>query len=74
MAAVGLAPLIAPLLVETSPREPAVYVVVILVLLSAALVATIAPAQRATRIDPVNVLREDQAGRTTGLAAGEPAR
>lgn len=74
MVAAGPAPLIAPLLFDTSPREPAVYAVVIPVLLSAALVATIATARRATRIDPVNVLREDQAGRTTGLAAGEPAR
>lgn len=57
--ALAAAPRLAPLLFETSPREPGVYAGVALVLLAAALVATVAPARRATRIDPVAALRDE---------------
>jgi predicted permease len=49
----------APLLFQTSPREPAVFGVVGVVVLVVALLATLVPAWRAGRVDPVVSLREE---------------
>jgi predicted permease len=48
-----------PLLFEVSPRDPVVFVLVIVSLLGAALVASLIPAIRATRVDPISALRGD---------------
>ncbi|MDP1858686.1 MAG: hypothetical protein Q8K82_08445 [Gemmatimonadaceae bacterium] len=48
---------VADLLFETSPREPSIYVGVALLLL-VAVVASLVPAKRAARVDPVEVLRD----------------
>ena len=50
---------VAPLLFQTSPREPAVFGVVALVVLTVALMATLVPAWRAGRVDPVVALRAE---------------
>jgi predicted permease len=51
--------LVAPLLFRTSPQEPAVFGIVGLVVLVVALMATVVPAWRAGRVDPVVALRGD---------------
>lgn len=51
--------LLAPLLYQTSPRDPLVFVVVIGTLLLASVGAVLIPARRATRVDPVVALRSD---------------
>ena len=51
--------LLAPLLYQTSPRDPLVFVVVIGTLLLASIAAVLVPARRATRVDPVVALRSD---------------
>ena len=48
-----------PLLYQTSPRDPVVFVVVIGTLLGASIAAILIPARRATRVDPVVALRSD---------------
>ncbi len=53
------APRIAELLHETSPREPAVFATVALVLLAVAIVASVVPAWRASRVDPTVALKSD---------------
>lgn len=50
---------LADLLFETSPRDPWIYGSVIVVLLLVAVAATLFPARRASRVDPVKVLRGD---------------
>ena len=50
---------LAPLLYLTSPRDPIVFGVVAITLLSASLAAVLLPARRATRVDPVIALRAD---------------
>jgi predicted permease len=55
--ALTAAPLVEPLLFETSPRSPAVFVAVITILLTSALAATLLPARRASRADPALTLR-----------------
>jgi putative ABC transport system permease protein len=57
--AVGGARSIADLLFNTSPREPAIYAVVGLILLGVALAACVAPARRATRVSPTEALHAD---------------
>jgi ABC-type antimicrobial peptide transport system permease subunit len=49
--------LIEPLLFDTSPRNPMVFAVVTVVLLLVALLASVVPAWRAARIDPIEALR-----------------
>ena len=56
-AAAALTRVIASLLFGTSPLDPATYLVVTLMLVTAAAIASYIPAQRATAIDPVTALR-----------------
>jgi len=48
-----------PLTHTVEPRDPATFVAVTGVLLAVGLSATLVPAIRATRMDPVEALRED---------------
>ncbi len=50
---------VAGLLFQTSPRDPVVLGTVVLVLLLAAVAATLTPAWRATRTDPIDALRAE---------------
>ncbi len=50
---------IAPLLFDESPRDPVIFGVVTVVLLSVTLVASLIPARRAARVDPNRALRSD---------------
>jgi ABC-type antimicrobial peptide transport system permease subunit len=50
---------IEPLLFDTSPRNPAIFAVVAIVLLVVALLASVVPAWRASRVDPIEALRAD---------------
>ncbi|HTL05195.1 MAG TPA: FtsX-like permease family protein, partial [Gemmatimonadales bacterium] len=50
---------LAPLLYQTSPRDPLVLAAVTFILLLAACVAMLVPARRATRVDPLEALRAE---------------
>ena len=52
-----LGPRVAALLFRTSPREPTVFIAVAFVLFLVAVAATLAPAIRAARVDPMEALR-----------------
>ena len=54
---VALGPRVTALLFRTSPRDPLVFVAVTLVLLTVAVAATLVPAVRAARVDPMEALR-----------------
>jgi ABC-type antimicrobial peptide transport system permease subunit len=56
-AAYGLTRLLAQLLFGIKTTDPVAYTAVALTLIAVALVATIIPALRATRVDPLNALR-----------------
>ncbi len=58
-AAVASVRVIASLLFETSPADPLVLTVVVAMLIVVALAASLVPAWRATRIDPIMVLRSE---------------
>lgn len=50
---------LAPMLYQTSPRDPVVFLVVTGTLLAASIVAVVVPARRATRVDPLEALKAD---------------
>jgi predicted permease len=50
---------VAPLLFEESPRDPVVFCVVSVVLVTTAAVASLVPARRAGRVDPMRALRSE---------------
>jgi predicted permease len=50
---------LAPMLYQTSARDPVVFVVVMGTLLVASIVAVVVPARRATRVDPLEALKAD---------------
>jgi putative ABC transport system permease protein len=50
---------VGPLLFSVSPSDPAVYAIVAVVLLGAAMVASLVPALRAARVDPNEALRAE---------------
>jgi len=50
---------VAPLLFETSPRDPEVFAGVALAMLAVALLATVVPALRAQRVNPMEALRAE---------------
>jgi putative ABC transport system permease protein len=58
-AVIALAPRARALLFEVSPRDPAVITAVAVALLIAAALASLLPALRATRVDPIVALRSD---------------
>ena len=58
-AAWGLSRVLASLLYQVDPRDPATFMVVPLVLVVPALAATVIPALRAARVNPTQVMRSD---------------
>jgi predicted permease len=58
-AAIGLGGLLRSIVFDVSPSDPAVFIVVATLLLLATLAAAWIPASRATRADPLTVLRRD---------------
>jgi predicted permease len=57
--ALGAGGLLESLLFEASPRDPVVFIAVLFTILSAAVVASLVPAARAMRVDPVVALRAE---------------
>jgi predicted permease len=51
--------LLAPLLFQTSPRDPLVFTIVLTVVMGVALLAALVPARRALGVDPIVALRAD---------------
>jgi ABC-type antimicrobial peptide transport system permease subunit len=51
--------LVAPLLFQTSPRDPVVLTAVIAIVTVIALIAAVLPARRAIRVDPIVALRSE---------------
>jgi ABC-type antimicrobial peptide transport system permease subunit len=56
---IGAARWVKPLLFDESPRDPAIYAIVTVVLLAVAVAASLIPAQRAARVDPNVALRSE---------------
>jgi ABC-type antimicrobial peptide transport system permease subunit len=52
-----LTPLMGSLLIGVSPRDPVVFTAIAVTLVAATLGASWIPAQRATRVDPIEALR-----------------
>ena len=59
LVAFGVTRLLRSLLYEVGPADPATYVAIVLVLATAAALATWFPARRATRVDPVEAIRTE---------------
>ncbi|HEX5970440.1 MAG TPA: FtsX-like permease family protein, partial [Gemmatimonadaceae bacterium] len=59
LVALALANRVTPLLYHVSGRDPITYLFVVLVLMAVALVASLAPALRASRVDPNIALRAE---------------
>ncbi len=59
LGALTLATPFAPLLFDESPRDPLVYLLVTLAMLTVAAVASIVPAHRAASTDPIVTLRSE---------------
>lgn len=57
--AFGLSRLLASFLYGTTPNDPATYVLVAVVLVATAMLASYIPARRAMRIDPITALRQE---------------
>ena len=57
--ALALSRFLSAFLYEVSPRDPRVFVAAPILLLVVAMVATLGPALRATRVDPLTALREE---------------
>ena len=57
LAALGLSRFLASLLVEVRPTDPGTYLTTALALSAVAVIATLIPARRATRVDPIEALR-----------------
>ena len=64
LAALALTRLLASQLFGVSPADPATYVGLAAIILTVAVAASLVPALRATRIDPMVALRADSAERT----------
>ena len=59
MVALSIMRLMSSLLFQVSPIDPPTYIVVSLLLVGATLLASYAPALRATRVEPSNALRAE---------------
>jgi ABC-type antimicrobial peptide transport system permease subunit len=59
LAALALTRLLSSVLYEVNPVEPFTYAVFAAFLIAVSLLAAYLPARRATRVDPVSVLREE---------------
>jgi predicted permease len=57
--ALAAAGYVGPLLFQVSPKDPAVFATVAVILVIVAIVASLLPARRASRVDPAVVLRSD---------------
>jgi ABC-type antimicrobial peptide transport system permease subunit len=55
--ALAMSRLLGSLLYEVSPTDPVIYVGIAILLLAVAFAASVLPARRATRIDPLTALR-----------------
>jgi putative ABC transport system permease protein len=55
--ALALSPFISSLLVGVSPRDPVTFVLLPLLVLAVTIIASLIPAARATRVEPVTALR-----------------
>jgi len=59
VAAVGLGRVLQSFLVQTSARDPVTLIAIVVLLTIVAFAASVGPARRATRLDPLNALRHD---------------
>jgi len=57
VAAASLGGVVAPLLFQTSPREPVAFALAAVMIVVVAALASFVPAWRASRVDPVSALR-----------------
>ena len=59
LASIAAAPLLREMLFDTKPIDPATYAVVLVALVLLSVAASLAPARRAMRVDPLAALRSD---------------